>query len=113
MFSGLKNLDLYPKIAEEYRVRTTSGAFLSLFCLIFVGLLFTSELWTFMKVEVVSELSVDDSFGELLKINLDVTFLDLPCAYVSVDAMDISGWLWWYSWWLGCCWLLLVLLVVL
>ena len=22
---------------------------------------------------------------------MDVTFLDLPCAFVSVDAMDISG----------------------
>uniref|UniRef100_A0A7S4L013 Endoplasmic reticulum vesicle transporter C-terminal domain-containing protein n=1 Tax=Paramoeba aestuarina TaxID=180227 RepID=A0A7S4L013_9EUKA len=91
MFSGLKNVDLYPKIEESYRVRTTSGAILSLLCLIFVGYLFTSELAAYLEVEVVPELSVDDSFGELLKINLDVTFLDLPCAYISLDAMDISG----------------------
>jgi len=34
---------------------------------------------------------VDTSRGEKLRINMDVTFPDLPCGYVSVDAMDVSG----------------------
>ena len=63
----------------------------------------------FLEVDVVSELSVDDSFGELLRINMDVTFLDLPCAYVSVDAMDISG-LFLFSYY---CWLLLFVVMLL
>ena len=39
---------------------------------------------------------------------MDVTFLDLPCAYVSVDAMDISGLLLFV---VSCCCLLLVVVI--
>jgi hypothetical protein len=37
------------------------------------------------------ELFVDTSRGERLLINVDVTFLAMPCAYLSIDAMDVAG----------------------
>ena len=55
--------------------------------------LFLSELSYFLTVDVRQELFVDTgrSSGERLRINIDVTFPRWPCAYLSIDAMDISG----------------------
>lgn len=45
----------------------------------------------FLSVEKSSELVVDTARGEILRINVNVTFPALACSVVSLDAMDISG----------------------
>lgn len=37
------------------------------------------------------ELFVDTSRNEKMRINLDMTFPRMPCAYLSLDVMDVSG----------------------
>jgi hypothetical protein len=87
----LRSVDLYPKTKEEHRIRTVSGALLSLLCLSFIFYLFWSEINAYTTVHTRPDLSVDTSFGELLRINIDVSFPRLPCILSSIDAMDISG----------------------
>jgi len=87
----LKSFDAYPKTLEDFRVRTVSGAAVTIISSIFILWLFFSELSFYMTIEVTPELFVDTSRGEKLRINMDVIFPTLPCAFVSVDAMDISG----------------------
>lgn len=91
MLSRLKRLDAYPKTLEDFRVRTFSGAAVSIISGIFILWLFISEFMYYLSVEVKPELFVDTSRGEKLRINMDVIFHNLPCGYLSVDAMDISG----------------------
>jgi len=90
-FTKLKNFDAYPKTLEDFRVRTFSGAAVSILSGIFITWLFFSELSFYLSTEVNPELFVDTSRGEKLQINMDVTFPDLPCSYLSLDAMDVSG----------------------
>jgi len=90
-FSRLKALDAYPKLHEEVKVKTFSGATVSVCALIFIIALFVSELSFFLSVEKADHLFVDISRGAKLQINFDVTFPRIPCTLLSVDAMDVSG----------------------
>lgn len=92
--SLLKKLDAFPKQREEaaeFFQRTTAGGVITIVSSLFMALLFFSELRLFTKVTTVNELSVDTSRGEMLEIHFDLTFPRMPCAWLGVDAMDISG----------------------
>ncbi|KAJ8530841.1 hypothetical protein K7X08_023722 [Anisodus acutangulus] len=87
----IRNLDVYPKINEDFYSRTLSGGVITLASSIIMTLLFISELQLYLNAVTETKLVVDTSRGETLRINFDITFPALPCSIVSVDAMDISG----------------------
>jgi len=91
LLNSLKRFDAYPKTLDDFRVRTYSGGVVSIVCTIIIIWLFISELSLYLTVDTQPELFVDASRGEKLRINIDITFPDLPCAFLSVDAMDIAG----------------------
>lgn len=91
MLAKIKSFDAYPKTLDDFRVRTFSGALVSIVSGIFILWLFFSEISLYLSTDVQPELFVDTSRGEKLQINMDIIFHKLPCAYLSVDAMDISG----------------------
>ncbi|WAR17614.1 ERGI3-like protein, partial [Mya arenaria] len=77
----LRQFDAYPKTLEDFRIKTFGGA---------------AKLNYYLTKDVQPELFVDISRGQIkMKINLNVTFHKMPCAYtqyhLSIDAMDISG----------------------
>lgn len=91
ILSALQSFDAYPKTLEDFRIKTFAGAGITLISSVIMITLFVSELQYFMATEVIDELFIDMTLGDKLKINMDVTLHKLPCAYVSVDAMDVSG----------------------
>ena len=52
MFSKLRKFDAYPKTLEDFRVKTFSGAAVSIAAMIIMVLLFASELNSFLKAVV-------------------------------------------------------------
>ncbi|CAN7050476.1 unnamed protein product [Brassica rapa subsp. trilocularis] len=87
----LRNLDAYPKINEDFYQRTLSGGLITLFSSVLMLILFFSELRLYMHPVTETQLRVDTSRGEKLRINFDVTFPALQCSIISIDTMDISG----------------------
>ncbi|GKA20109.1 endoplasmic reticulum-Golgi intermediate compartment protein 3-like protein [Tanacetum coccineum] len=87
----IRNLDVYPKISEDFYSRTLSGGLITLISSVFMLLLFFSELRLYLHSVTETKLIVDTSRGERLQINFDIVFPALPCSLLSLDAMDISG----------------------
>lgn len=91
IFTKLRNFDAYPKTLEDFRVKTFSGAAVTVVSSVIMIFLFLSELQYYLATDVIDELFVDMSRGDKLRINVDVTMHHLPCAFVTLDAMDVSG----------------------
>ncbi|XP_071105582.1 endoplasmic reticulum-Golgi intermediate compartment protein 3-like [Haliotis cracherodii] len=87
----LRQFDAYPKTLEDFRVKTFGGAAVTLSSAVLMFILFVSEFNYYLTKEVQPELFVDTSRGQKIRINVDITFSKLPCAYLSIDAMDVSG----------------------
>lgn len=98
----LRSLDFHPKLVSDFAVRTKTGAIVSVVAVLVAFLLFVSELRFFLTTEQVEHMEVDDASaggmklgsavtGKILRVNFDISWPDLPCALVSLDATDASG----------------------
>lgn len=91
VFSKLKMLDAYPKVNEDFFTKTMSGGVITIVSSVIMVLLFLSELRLYASVNTNHELVVDTSRGETIKIHVNVTFPHMPCSWLSLDTMDVSG----------------------
>ncbi|GBF88431.1 hypothetical protein Rsub_01143 [Raphidocelis subcapitata] len=91
VIGALRRLDAFPKVNEDFFQKTTSGGVITVVAYSFMLLLFLSETRLYLGVHRSHELVVDSSRGETIAIDLDVVFPRMPCAWLSLDAMDVSG----------------------
>lgn len=91
MSGQLKRFDAYAKTLDDFRVRTTSGGLMTIASSFIICLLFILELKYYLTIDVVQVLFVDTSRQEKMNISIDIHFPVLPCSYLTIDAMDISG----------------------
>jgi len=87
----LRELDAYPKPLEDFKIKTFGGGAITIVSAVIMSLLFISELRDYLTPQVAEELFVDTSRSSKLRINLDIVFPKVSCAYLTIDAMDSAG----------------------
>ncbi|CAL1203245.1 Endoplasmic reticulum vesicle transporter family protein [Candida parapsilosis] len=87
----LISLDAFAKTVEDARIKTASGGIITLLCIFVALFLIRNEYIDYTTVIARPELVVDRDINKQLDINLDISFLNLPCDLVSIDLFDESG----------------------
>ena len=70
LIKRLQHFDAYPKPLEDFRVKTVSGAFITVVSMIAIILLAVYEWQSYSRIDVDQELFVDLTRNQKLTINL-------------------------------------------
>ncbi|CCH58240.1 hypothetical protein TBLA_0A04460 [Henningerozyma blattae CBS 6284] len=89
--STLLSLDAFSRTEEDVRVRTKTGALITLGCMGITFLLLLNEWLRFGIIETRPELVIDRERHLKLDLDLDVTFPNMPCDLINLDLMDDAG----------------------
>ncbi|KAG7661496.1 ERV46 [[Candida] subhashii] len=87
----LLSLDAFAKTVEDARIKTASGGIITLLCIVIALFLIRNEYTDYTTLITRPELVVDRDINKQLDINLDISFLNLPCQAVSIDILDETG----------------------
>jgi len=91
IFNSFKGVDAFGKTMDDVKVKTRTGAFLTLVSFAIILTFVTFEFVDYRRLNHDTSMIVDRSRGEKLTVNLNVTFPKIPCYLLSLDVVDISG----------------------
>ena len=91
MLNKLREFDFYRKIPKDLTETSLHGSILSICALIFILILFFAELLSFLTLSYETNVIIDRSYDTQLRINFNITVLDLPCEYAVIDVVDVLG----------------------
>ncbi|TPX32166.1 hypothetical protein SmJEL517_g04673 [Synchytrium microbalum] len=91
ILSTIRNLDAYAKPLDDFRIKTTSGALVTVISAIVILLLVVSEFVDWRTIQMKPSLHIDKARKEKMWININVTFPKIPCYLLTVDVMDVAG----------------------
>lgn len=94
VYSGnrFREFDFYRNVDKDYLSDPTSLGFgLSICASLFMLVLFIAELWAFLSTTVATNIVIDPISDQLLRINFNITVLDLPCEFAVIDVVDVLG----------------------
>lgn len=88
----IKRLDIYRKVPKDLTQPTLTGAAISVGCVIFIVCLLVSELASFLTLDIVSELYVDDpQGGDKVPVYIKAYLPNMECQYLGMDIQDSMG----------------------
>ena len=91
MLAKFKDFDFYRKIPKDLTESSTHGTVLSVCASVFMLVLFVAELWAFLSMQVNTDIVIDPNTDTQLRINFNITVLDMPCEYAAIDVVDVLG----------------------
>ena len=59
--------------------------------MVVMTVLFLSETWAFARTSMATSITVDENTEPQIRLNFNITMMDLHCDYVSVDVWDSLG----------------------
>jgi len=91
LFKSLRGMDAFGKTMEDVKVKTRTGAFLTVLSAAIILAFTTVEFFDYRTIHMDSSIVVDKSRGEKVSIKFNMTFPHIPCYLLSLDVTDISG----------------------
>eukprot|EP01064_Diplonema_japonicum_P006888 TRINITY_DN14707_c0_g1_i1.p1 TRINITY_DN14707_c0_g1~~TRINITY_DN14707_c0_g1_i1.p1 ORF type:complete len:438 (+),score=93.26 TRINITY_DN14707_c0_g1_i1:63-1376(+) len=91
---AVKSLDFYPKVHSDRRKKqTVPGMVISLFVIVMISIMLVWETTSYILGTDAyhDRLSVDAGIGQKVQINLNITFPNIKCDALHLDAMDAAG----------------------
>eukprot|EP00746_Dinoflagellata_sp_MGD_P089009 gnl/MRDRNA2_/MRDRNA2_35161_c0_seq1.p1 gnl/MRDRNA2_/MRDRNA2_35161_c0~~gnl/MRDRNA2_/MRDRNA2_35161_c0_seq1.p1 ORF type:complete len:488 (-),score=59.28 gnl/MRDRNA2_/MRDRNA2_35161_c0_seq1:68-1531(-) len=91
LVSVLKSFDAFRTPSNDITVSSPGGSFATLVsvCICFIAFLF--QLWDFMEMKLTSHLELDSSEDVYLRVNFDLTMLEIPCEFLTISVWDTYG----------------------
>ncbi len=86
----VKELDVFPKVSEDYQKSTARGGTLSIISIFLISVLVISEFFYYTSTELKYKYSVDTAMDTLLQFHLDMT-VAMSCNYLGADIVDLAG----------------------
>eukprot|EP00578_Thalassiosira_sp_NH16_P012054 CAMPEP_0181112038 /NCGR_PEP_ID=MMETSP1071-20121207/19600_1 /TAXON_ID=35127 /ORGANISM="Thalassiosira sp., Strain NH16" /LENGTH=209 /DNA_ID=CAMNT_0023195981 /DNA_START=72 /DNA_END=698 /DNA_ORIENTATION=- len=87
----IRSIDAHSPISSEFRIRTLSGALLSLLTLVLTLYLISSEYAYNLAPTFLDHVHVVNQSPDGLEVEFDITFPHIPCALLATDANDPTG----------------------
>ncbi|GAB5032688.1 rab7 family, partial [Nannochloropsis oceanica] len=89
--SGAKGMDLYRRVPADLTETTSLGGLFSIVAGVFMAILCVVEIISFMSHTTETMVVLDQSHDQMIRINFNITMLDLPCRFAVVDVLDVLG----------------------
>jgi len=87
----LSSIDMYRRVPAELMQTTQRGSIFSMMALCAVTFLAIIETVAFMKTSYKQVLKLDSSGSERIRLNFNITMMDLKCEYVAIDVVTALG----------------------
>jgi len=85
------SLDMYRKVPGDLMEGTLRGESFSILAVLFMALLFLLETRSFLRMENVSELKLLYGKEPVIRVNFNITMMDLRCDWAVVDVVSVLG----------------------
>jgi protein disulfide-isomerase-like protein len=89
--NAMSSVDFYRRVPKDLTEATTLGAAMSVVALSIMAILFFSETAAFARTKIATSITLDENTQPQLRLNFNITMLDVHCDYVSVDVWDALG----------------------
>jgi len=89
--TAMSSVDFYRRVPKDLTEATALGAFMSIAAMVVMGVLFLSETLAFSRSNLATSITLDENTQPQLRLNFNITMMDLHCDYVSVDVWDALG----------------------
>jgi len=87
----MSSVDFYRRVPKDLTEATSLGALMSICAISVMGILFLSETLAFARTTMRTAIALDENDQPQIRLNFNITLMDLHCDYVSVDVWDTLG----------------------
>jgi len=85
------NLDMYRRVPTDLLEGTKRGSILSVMAIVTMTVLFLLETKAFFGVRLAAEMTLDSNDDAQIRINFNITLMDMKCEYATIDIKSDLG----------------------